>query len=110
MRIIIMSALIINLLAIVMLLVGLLYNFKNPKNKAVYGYTLAGSMILYMVTFGLISIYGLLIIRNLWYIIPLLCVLSPFAIGKLVKYETLKKYTVVQIMCFALSLAIGLLV
>ena len=86
------------------MLTGLFYNFKNPKNKAVYGYLITGCMILYIITLSLALIYGFFEKHYLYGFILFLCVISPFVIGKLVKYETLKKYTTAQIMCYIVSL------
>ena len=104
MYLVLMSAIVVNILSIIMLLIGLFYNFKLPKNKAVYGYLIAGCMLLYIITLSLVSICGLLGKHYLYSLVLFLCVISHFIIGKLVKYETLKKYTVVQIMCYVVSL------
>jgi hypothetical protein len=104
MHIILLSAIIVNIFSIVMLLIGLFYNFEKPKNKAIYGYLIAGCMLLYIITLGIISIYGFLGKNYLYSFILLLCISSNFIIGKLVKYETLKKYTTAQIMCYIVSL------
>ena len=87
-----------------MLLIGLLYNFKQPKHKAVYGYLLAGCMLLYIMTLIPALICGFLGKHYLFSLILFLCIISNFIIGKLVKYETLKKYTTAQIMCYIVSL------
>jgi hypothetical protein len=104
MYLIVSLAIIINIISIIVLSFGLFYNFEQPKIKAVYGYTIAGCLISYMVVLSLIAIYGLIAKHNLYGLILLLCVISPFVIGKFVKYETLKIYTIVQIMCFIASL------
>ena len=109
MYIVLISAIIVNILSIIMLLTGLFYNFKQPKNKAVYGYLIAGCMLLYIVTLSLASIYGFFGKHYLYSFILFLCIISHFIIGKLVKYETLKKYTTVQIMCYIVSLVTLLL-
>lgn len=106
MHIILTSAIIINILAIVVLLVGLFYNFEQPKNKALYGYVMAGSLLSYIFLLSLVGICGLVVEHNLYFSLLFLCVISPFVIGKIVKYETLKKYTAAQIMCFIVSLVI----
>ncbi len=106
MHIILTSAIIINILAIVVLLIGLFYNFEQPKNKALYGYVMAGSLLLYIFLLSLVGIYGLVVEHNLYFALLFLCVISPFVIGKFVKYETLKRYTAAQIMCFIVSLVI----
>ena len=104
MYIVLVSAVIVNILSIIMLLIGLFYNFKQPKNKAVYGYSIAGCIFLYMITLSLALIYGLFGKHYLYSLVLFLCVISHFIIGKLVKYETLKIYTTVQIMFYIVSL------
>jgi len=104
MYIVILSAIIVNILSVIMLLIGLLHNFKRPKNKAIYGYLIAGSMLLYIVTLSLPLIYGLLVKHYIYSLVLFLCIISHFIIGKIVKHETLKKYTIVQIICYIVSL------
>ena len=104
MHIVLISAIIINILSVIILLIALFYNFKQPKNKAIYGYFMAGSMISYIIIISLALIYGFLEKHYLLSIVLFLCVTSHFIIGKLVKYETLKKYTTIQIICYAISL------
>ena len=109
MHIVLVSAIIINILSIIMLLIGRFYNFKQPKNKAIYGYLIAGCMLLYIITLSFALIYVFFEKRYFYSFILFLCVSSHFIIGKLVKYETLKKYTTVQIMCYVVSLITMLL-
>ena len=104
MRIVLISAIIVNILSVIVLLIGLLYNFKQPKNKAVYGYLMTGCIFLYIITLGLALTCGFLKKHYLYSIVLFLCIISHFIIGKLVKYETLKKYTTAQIMCYVVSL------
>lgn len=104
MHLVVELGVIVNALAIFILLVGLFYNFEQPKIKAVYGYSIAACVIPYLVLLILIGMYGLVVNHNLYSLIVFLCVISPFVIGKLVKYETLKKYTFIQILCFCVSL------
>lgn len=99
-------AIIINIIAIIVLSIGLFHNFENPKDKAVFGYFVAGSMLLYVVMMSFATIYKLFIKPDLYCLTLFLCTISPFIIGKLVKYATLKKYTVIQIMCFIFSLIV----
>lgn len=106
MHIIITLAIIVNILALIVLLVGLLYNLERPKVKAVYGYTIAGCMIPYIVLLTLVALLRLTKEHSLYSFLLLLCVLSPFVIGKFVKHETLKMYTAIQIACFIVSLVI----
>lgn len=87
-----------------MLTIGLFYNFKNPKHKAVFGYYVVGSLIMYILMISAVLVYKLAVKPDLYCLLLFLCVISPFVIGKLVKYETLKPYTAAQIMCFAASL------
>ena len=103
---VIILAIIINILTVLAFATGLFHNFQQPKNKALYGYFIAGCVLMYMVTISIAAIYLLLKSQNLYGLILFLCVLSPFIVGKLVKYETLKKYTVIQIICFIASLII----
>lgn len=104
MRIVLSSAIIVNLIAIILLLVGVFCNFKNPKNKAIFGYFVAGSIIMYIITLSIALLCELMIMPNYYCIGIFLCLISPFIIGKLVKYKTLKKYTFIQIICFSISL------
>lgn len=109
MYIILTSAVIANILSIIMLPIGLIYNFKQPKHKAMYGYLIAGCVLLYIITLGMALIYGFVKTHYLYSLILFLCIISHFIIGKLVTYETLKKYTIVQIMCYVGSLVTLLL-
>ena len=97
---------IINIIAIIVLLIGLFHNFKRPKSKAVFGYFVAGSMLLYVVMASFATIYRLFTKPDLYCLILFLCAISPFVIGKLVKFDTLKKYTIIQIIFFIVSLLI----
>jgi hypothetical protein len=109
MHIVIALAITSNILSILMLFVGLFYNFEQPKVKAIFGYSITGSILAYLFTLSIVMIYGLITNHILCSLILFLCIISPFVIGKLVKYETLKKYTAIQIICFFVSLAILLL-
>ena len=109
MYIVLVSAIVVNIISIIMLLIGLFYNFKQPKNKAIYGYSIASCMILYIITLGLALIYGFLEKHYLYSFVLFLCIISHFIIGKLVKYETLKKYTITQIIFYCVSLIILLI-
>ncbi len=104
MYIVLISAIIVNILSIGMLSIGLLHNFKQPKYKAIYGYLIAGCMLLYIITLSLVLIHDFIGKHYLYGFVLFLCILSHFIIGKLVKYKTLKKYTTVQIMCYIISL------
>lgn len=104
MRIIEILAVVANILSVIILLIGLFHNFKQPKNKAIYGYLIAGCMLLYILTMFLASLKGFVEKHYLYGFILFLCIISHFIIGKLVQYETLKKYTAIQIMCYFVSL------
>ena len=106
MNIITLITIILNIVAILVLCAGLFHKFENPKNKAVYGYVIAGGMIPHMLALSIYVISDIIVNRNFWSILLILCVISPFIIGKLVKYETLKIYTLIQILCFCTSLAV----
>lgn len=101
---VLVSAIIINIISIITLLIGLFYSFKQPKNKAMYGYLIIGCMLLYIITMSFALLYGFFRKHYLYSLVLFLCVISHFIIGKFVKYETLKKYTTVQIMCYVISL------
>lgn len=104
MYIVLLSAVIVNILSVILLPIGLIYNFDQPKYKAVYGYLIAGCMLLYILMLGMALIYGLFVRHYLFSLVLFLCIISHFIIGKLVTYETLKKYTIAQVMCYIVSL------
>ena len=104
MYIVLVSAIIVNILSIIMFLIGLFYNFKQPKNKAIYGYLVVVCVILYIITLSMTLIYDFFVKHYLYSFILFLCIVSPFVIGKFVKYDTLKKYTILQIMFFIVSM------
>ena len=99
-----LMGIIINIFSIIVLLIGLLHNFEKPKNKANYGYSTVACMLFYVIGLSIVLIYELFTNINFYCIVLFLCILSPFIIGRLVKYETVKQYTVVQIICFVISL------
>lgn len=103
-------AITINLIAIIILSIGLFHDFKHPKHKAIFGYNVVWSMLLYVITISLTAIYQFIINRNLFGVILLLCAIMPFIIGKLVKFKTLKIYTIIQIFCFLISLITMLMI
>ena len=104
MHLVLAFVIIVNLLSIIVLFIGFIHNFNEPKNKAIYGYVMAGSMLLYIIILSIIALYSIFINKFLCALLLILCVVSPFIIGKLVKHETLKKYTAIQIACFIISL------
>ena len=106
---IITTGIIINILLITVLLIGLFHRFEHPKRKAIFGYTVTASMIMYILLLGIIAIYELFVNHNLYSIILFLCIISPFIIGKLVNYNSLKRYTIIQILSCLVSLIILLI-
>ncbi len=104
MRIVAYSAIVINILTILVFLTALFGRFNNPKHKAVFGYVMVGSIITYLVFMGLYLIASLIFTHNLSVLWMLLFMAAPFIIGILVKFETLKLYTVLQILTFCGSL------
>ena len=109
MYIILTAAIFVNVLLVTMLSIGLFYKFENPKNKAMFGYTVVASLLIYILLLGIIAIYKLFAEYNLYSLILFLCVVLPFIIGKLVNYNSLKKYTIIQILCCLVSLIILLI-
>ena len=85
MNIITLITIILNIVAVLVLCAGLFHKFENPKNKAVYGYVIAGGMIPYMLALSIYVMTDVIISRNFWSILLILCVISTFIIGKLVK-------------------------
>ena len=106
---IITTGIIINILSIIVLLIGLFHKFEHPKHKAMFGYTVVGSMLIYILLLSIIAIYELFAKHNLYSLILFLCVIAPFVIGKLVNYNSLRKYTIIQIWCYLTSLIILLI-
>lgn len=104
MHIITTLAIIVNIISVIFLTIGLFYKFEQPKVKAVYGYCVVGSLLMYTLSLSIAAIFGLIVKQYLYSIILFLCIISLFVIGKLVRYETLKKYTIFQIICFIVSL------
>lgn len=104
MTVITILTLIINIFAILVLIFGLFNKFNNPKFKAAYGFWLVGSMILYMLCLSVFIIYNVIFNRDIYLLTLIACLLSPFIIGHFVKYKTLKLYTIIQILCFGVSL------
>ncbi len=103
MKILYELTLIFNILVILVFTFGLFYKFKEPKRKAIYGYVMASAMIPYMILLAIITLLGVVFLHSI-NILYLICLVSPFVIGKLVRLETLKKYTVLQILFFCISL------
>jgi len=104
MKIITDIAVFFNIIILIVLLFGLFFKFKKPKRKATYGIIMAISMISYLFTLSVVIALGIILKHNFNILYLVLCVISPFIIGYFIKYETLKKYTVIQIVFFAASL------
>ena len=109
MYIVFLLAIAANILSIIILLIGLLCKFKQPKNKAIFGYCVFGSILLYTALLGIVAICFGISNFGLYCFILTLCIISQFMIGKFVRYETLKKYTILQIMFYTVSLVTLLL-
>jgi hypothetical protein len=103
---IIATGMVINLLLITALLVGLFHRFEIPKHKAAFGYIVTASMLIYILLLSSIAIYRLIVTHDIYSLILLLCALSPFITGKFATYNTLKAYTIIQILCCLCSLII----
>ena len=100
-------AILFNLFVIFVFIPGLFLKFQNPNIKAIYGYTMTFGMFLYILTILLFIIANY---KNSYiFAILISCLLSPFIIGKLVSYKTLKIYTILQIICFLISFIILLM-
>lgn len=97
-------AFLLNLTAIFVLSTGIIYKFKTPKTKAYFGYCLVGSLLLYLISLLVLMTADLIFKQNFKALYLMIFIIAPFIIGKLVKYETLKKYTLVQIFCYCVSL------
>lgn len=95
---------IINLITIILLLIGLLYNFKKPQNKASFGYFMVGSFLIYIISLSCFILSKLFLTHDYYASYMIIFLLSPFIIGRLVKYQTLKKYNIIQTLCFTASL------
>ena len=104
MRILSLITFILNIVAILVLCAGMFVSFKKPKNKANFGYVLVGSVLLYMVSLFVLIIFSLFFNPNMGIVFLCVSFVSPFVIGRLVEHKTLKKYTIIQILCFALGL------
>jgi len=81
------------------------YYNPTPKQKAFLATITGVITILYIIALLILVLFG---IKNHNYIVSvfLLFIFSPFIIGHFVRYETLKIYSVIQIICFFASLAL----
>ena len=75
--------------------------FKNS-NKLSPVMALLGGLFVFYILIGIMLIFIMPSLLNK--IIILLFIISPFIIGKLVTYEKLKFYSIIQILCVILSL------
>ena len=103
MKILMYLTLFFNILCVAVLTFGLFANFETPKHKAIYGYTIAGTMIPLLLLLSIVAIKELIFANVIIALLLILSALSPFIIGKLVTYKTLKMFTVVQILFFCMS-------
>ncbi len=94
----------INIITIIVFLTALFCKFENPKRKAIFGYVVVASIIAYLIFMGLYLISTLVLVHDLRVLWMLLFMVSPFVIGVLVRYETLRLFTMLQILSFAGSL------
>lgn len=92
-----------NILIIIVFICGLFYEFKKPQYKAAFGYLMVGALLFYII---LLSLFVILNRYNHLTLILVLCALMPFIIGRLVDYNSLKKYTIIQILSCLVSLII----
>ena len=106
MKILMYLTLFFNISCILVLIYGLFANFANPKHKAVYGYTIAGTMLPLLLMLSLIAIKEMIFANFIMALLFIISILSPFIIGKFVTYKTLKGYTVLQILFFCMSFII----
>ena len=106
MKILMYLTLFFNILCIIVLTIGLFANFAKPKRKAVYGYTIAGTMIPLLLLLSIVAIKELFFANVIIALLLILSALSPFIIGKFVTYKTLKAYTILQILFFFMSFII----
>lgn len=104
MRIYIYLTILVNLISVLFLIMGFVYEFKTPDKKALFGYYLIGSMFIFLVFLSLFILAEIIIIHN-YNIIPFfICLISPYVIGYLAKYNTYKFYTIIQIIIFLINL------
>ncbi|MCQ2957658.1 MAG: hypothetical protein MJ180_02020 [Candidatus Gastranaerophilales bacterium] len=109
MKLFLISLIFINIIMLAILIIGYIFEFKkdiNPKHKASIGVLMAIFMALYITGFGIFGIINLFINKILLAFLMFFFIALPFVIGYLVKYDTLKKYSIWQIICFLSSLAV----
>ena len=104
----VLFAICINIIAI-LLFTGLYFiNLKeevSPKQKALWSSASGAALFLYLIFISVLFVIGL--IKQNYFLISLSAFLViPFIIGKRVRYETLRKYLLLQIFFFITSLAL----
>ena len=107
MKILLVTTLIINIIAILFLTMGFALSFRNnvnPKQKASLGVLIGLSMTLYIISMSLTMFFGL-IKHNFVYLIFVLYIALPFVIGHFSNYGTRKICTIYQILSYFISLA-----
>jgi len=102
------AAKLINIVAILLFAVGLFFvcdKEVNTKHKAMLGVAMAITLALYILLLSLVAIFfalqGKIVALAL-----ILFVVVLFPLGHYSKYETVKIFTILQILCFVLSLGI----
>jgi len=106
MNILIKIALITNIIQIILFLSGtilLFYKHATPKTRADVATANAIVLLMYFACFSVLLIEGFLKGETI-YLASIIFLIAPFIIGKLVRYQTLKKYSIIQFLVFSLSL------
>lgn len=105
MKILVIFTFLINIVAMISLITGLIANTKSsiePKKKATLGLCICISMIIYMFSIIVTCIFGL--IKQFYFsLILLLFVVIPFIIGYYSNFNKVKLYTTYQIYSYMLS-------
>jgi len=97
---------IINVIQIILFIIAtfaLFYKNTLPKTKADIATINAVTLLLYCICFLILFIAGFLK-DDLRYLFSVIFILMPFVIGKFVRYQTLKKYSILQLLMFCISL------
>ncbi len=98
------ASLVVNILIII--LFSVLYFIKGetePKQKALRSSLSGAALLLYLILFVIISVFGV-IKKDILLFSSLIFAFIPFIIGKMASFETLRKYLILQIFSFVLSL------
>lgn len=108
MKYLLLFALFINIITI-LLFSGLYFISRKddvlPKQKALWSSFSGAGLFLYLVSFGILTFEGIIKQNPLMFSLALFFFI-PFVIGKKASYETLKKYLILQIFVFVLSLLV----